>query len=117
MPYRNRKPEEGISLERKAVSSNVINGTFKLGLKAVAETGLVLRRENAAGCVKLDHPRGSVHHLVNHYCRASSLLARCMVVLHSGPSEHTGPEMMPFLPSWRQISSSLTAAPPALFPA
>lgn len=34
---------------------NVIDGIFKLGLEAVSETGLVLRRENATGCVKLGH--------------------------------------------------------------
>ena len=37
------------------MSFNVINGTFKLGLKAIAETELVLRTENALGCVKLGH--------------------------------------------------------------
>lgn len=42
-------------MERKMMSFNVINGTFKLGLKAIAETGLVLRTENALGCVKLGH--------------------------------------------------------------
>lgn len=45
MPDRNRKLEEGVSLERKLNNSNVINGTFKLGLEAFAETGLVPRRE------------------------------------------------------------------------
>lgn len=45
MPDRNRKLEEGVSLERKMNNSNVINGTFKLGLEAFAETGLVPRRE------------------------------------------------------------------------
>lgn len=35
---------------------NGINGTFPLGLKAVAETGLVLGRENATGGVELGHP-------------------------------------------------------------
>lgn len=38
------------------MSLNDIKGTFKLDLKAVAETGLVLRRENAAGPMKLGHP-------------------------------------------------------------
>lgn len=56
MPYRNRKLEEGISLGRKVMSLIGINCTFKLGLKAVVETGLVLRRENATGCMKLGHP-------------------------------------------------------------
>lgn len=32
----------------KMMSLNVTNGTCKLGLKAVAETGLVLRRQSAA---------------------------------------------------------------------
>lgn len=45
MPNRNRKLEEGVSLERKMNNLNVINGIFKLGLEAFAETGLVPRRE------------------------------------------------------------------------
>lgn len=57
MPYRNRKLEEAVSSERQTMSLNVIDGIFKLGLKAVSETGLVLRRENATGCVKLGHHR------------------------------------------------------------
>lgn len=50
----------GISLEKKMMSFHVINGTFKLGLKAVAETGLVLRTENAPGvCKVMSTPRDS----------------------------------------------------------
>lgn len=56
MPCSNRKLEERINLERRVMSLTGINGTFKLGLKAVAETGLVFRRGNAAGSMKLGHP-------------------------------------------------------------
>lgn len=68
IPYRNRKLEKEVHLERRMMSFSVINGTFRLGLKAAAETRLVLRRENAAGCVVKSSPRGSIHHLVNHQC-------------------------------------------------
>ena len=55
MLYRNRKLERESAWKEKMMSFHVINGTFKLGLKAVAQTGLVLRTENAPGCVKLGH--------------------------------------------------------------
>lgn len=48
MPYRSRKLEEGVSLERKRKNLNAINGIFKLGLEAFVETGLVPRGEKAS---------------------------------------------------------------------
>lgn len=71
----------GISLERKMMSFHVINGTFKLGLKAVAETGLVLRTENAPGCVKFGHHHETAP--LPHESPELSWLARCLVILCS----------------------------------